>query len=105
MSFTDLDPSHSDSISLNFFSPITTDFNISSALRGVIQDQWSSGFVYGDPLEGPITGNESNLMYKVKKLCGFLHDRIVQSYGPDHPNVHACNMHPRQPRLSTLPPL
>ena len=33
MSFIDLDPSHSDSIFLNFFSSITTDFNISSALR------------------------------------------------------------------------
>ena len=29
---------------LNFFSSITTDFNISSALRWAIQDQWSSGF-------------------------------------------------------------
>ena len=28
---------------LNFFSSVTTDFNISSALRLVIQDQWSSG--------------------------------------------------------------
>ena len=28
---------------LNFFSSITTDFNISSALRWAIQDQWSSG--------------------------------------------------------------
>ena len=27
-----------------FFSSITTDFNISSALRWAIQDQWSSGF-------------------------------------------------------------
>ena len=32
-SFTDLDPNHSDSIFLNFFSSITADFNISSALR------------------------------------------------------------------------
>ena len=29
----DLGPNHSDSIFLNFFSSITTDFNISSALR------------------------------------------------------------------------
>ena len=29
---------------LNFFSSITTDFNISSALRWAIQDQWSSVF-------------------------------------------------------------
>ena len=28
---------------LNFFSSITADFNISSALRWAIQDQWSSG--------------------------------------------------------------
>ena len=33
MSFTDLGPNHSDSISLNFFSSITADFNVSSALR------------------------------------------------------------------------
>ena len=30
---------------LNFFSSITTDFNISSALRWAIQDQWSSGLL------------------------------------------------------------
>ena len=29
---------------LNFFSSITADFNISSAFRWAIQDQWSSGF-------------------------------------------------------------
>ena len=32
-SFIDLDPKHSDSIFLNFFSSVTADFNISSALR------------------------------------------------------------------------
>ena len=32
-SFIDLGPNHSDSIFLNFFSAITTDSNISSALR------------------------------------------------------------------------
>ena len=32
-SFIDLGPNHSDSIFLNFFSSITADFNISSALR------------------------------------------------------------------------
>ena len=31
---------------LNFFSSITADFNISSALRWAIQDQWSSGYYY-----------------------------------------------------------
>ena len=30
---------------LNVFSSITADFNISSAIRWAIQDQWSSGFV------------------------------------------------------------
>ena len=34
---------HLDSIFLNFFPSVTADFNISSALRWVIQDQWSSG--------------------------------------------------------------
>ena len=42
-SFIDLVPNHSDSIFLNFFSSITTDFKISSALRWAIEDQWSSG--------------------------------------------------------------
>ena len=37
-------PNHTDSIFLNVFSSITTDFNISSALSWPIQDQWSSGF-------------------------------------------------------------
>ena len=50
-SFIDLDPNHSDSIFLNFFSSITADFNISSALRWAIQDQWSSGFLELWPFE------------------------------------------------------
>ena len=44
-SFTDLGPNHPDSIFLNFFSSITAYFNISSALRWAIQDQWSSGSI------------------------------------------------------------
>ena len=43
-SFIDLDPNHSDSIFVNFFSSLTADFNISSALRWALQDQWSSSF-------------------------------------------------------------
>ena len=50
-SFIDLGPNHSDSIFLNFFSSITTYFNISSALRWAIQDQWSSGIVNGPTIE------------------------------------------------------
>ena len=42
-SVIDLGPNHLHSISLNFFSSITADFNISSAIRWAIQDQWSSG--------------------------------------------------------------
>ena len=42
-SFIDLDPNHSDWIFVIFFSSVTADFNISSALRWAIQDQWSSG--------------------------------------------------------------
>ena len=34
--FIDLGPNHSDSIFLNFFSSITADFNMSSALRVII---------------------------------------------------------------------
>ena len=44
--FIDLGPSHSDSVFLNFFSSITSDFNIFSALRWAIQDQWSSGLCF-----------------------------------------------------------
>ena len=40
---------------LNFFSSLTTDFNISSALRWVIQAQWSSGYLILCK-----TGNEMN---------------------------------------------
>ena len=46
-SFIDLGPNHSDSIFLNFFSSITADFNISSALKWVVQDQWSCGLTIG----------------------------------------------------------
>ena len=44
-SFIDLGPNHSDSIFLIFFSSVTAVFNISSALRWAIQDQWSSGLI------------------------------------------------------------
>ena len=43
-SVIDLGPNHLHSIFLNFFSSIIADFNISSAIRWAIQDQWSSGF-------------------------------------------------------------
>ena len=39
----DLGPNHLHSIFLNYFSSVTADFNISSAIRWAIQDQWSSG--------------------------------------------------------------
>ena len=39
---------HAQGLCLNFFSSVTADFNISSALRLAIQDQWSSGYYY-DP--------------------------------------------------------
>ena len=44
-SFIDLGPNHSDSVFLIFFFlvHVTADFNISSALRWAVQDQWSSG--------------------------------------------------------------
>ena len=45
-SFIDLGPDHSDSIFSIFLSSVTADFNISSALRWAIQDQWFSGFVF-----------------------------------------------------------
>ena len=37
---------HAQGLCLNFFSLITADFNISSALWWAIQDQWSSGLVF-----------------------------------------------------------
>ena len=43
-SVIDLGPNHLHSLFLNFFSSITADFNVSSAIRWAIQDQWSSGF-------------------------------------------------------------
>ena len=46
MSFFDLGPNHSDSKYLTFFSSITFDFNISSALTCAIQNQWSSVFFF-----------------------------------------------------------
>ena len=42
-SVIDLGSNHLHSIFLNFFSSITAEFNISSAIRWAIQDQWSSG--------------------------------------------------------------
>ena len=45
-SVIDLGPNHLHSIFLNFFSSITADFNISSAIRWAIQDQWSSGLSF-----------------------------------------------------------
>ena len=41
-SFIDLGPNHLDSIFLNFF-------NVSSALRWAIHDQWSSGYFITPP--------------------------------------------------------
>ena len=45
-SVIDLGPNYLHSIFLNFFSSKTADFNISSAIRWAIQDQWSSGFIF-----------------------------------------------------------
>ena len=48
---------------LNFFSSITADFNISSALRWAIQDQWSSGFLsYLNDTRNKSTVNSYNLI-------------------------------------------
>ena len=44
-SFIDLGPNHSDSLFLVFIYSVTADFNISSALKWAIQDQWSSCFL------------------------------------------------------------
>ena len=45
-SVIDLGPNHLHSIFLNFFSSVSAEFNISSAIRWAIQDHWSSGFIY-----------------------------------------------------------
>ena len=48
-SVIELGPNHLHSIFLNFFSSVTADFNISSAIRWAIQDQWSSGVCFVIP--------------------------------------------------------
>ena len=54
----------------NFFSSITADFNISSALRWAIQDQWSSGF----PLPRPAVKNDV-LELQLTLIC-----RVVRKF-------------------------
>ena len=60
---------------LNFFSSITTDFNISSAFRWAIQDEWSSGFIMWLYLKSKILLNgrtPQNSMYtggQCHRLC------------------------------------
>ena len=59
---------------LNFFSSVTADFNISSALRWAIQDQWSSGF-------SCMHANFSSFSIKTGQVCflvlNFLFYRII----------------------------
>ena len=66
-SVIDLGPDHLHSIFLNFFSSITADFNISSAIRWAIQDQWSSGFLIY-PSEIRVVSTGENLLY-ARKIC------------------------------------
>ena len=68
-SFIVFGPDHSDSIFLNFFSSITADVNISSALRWAIQGQWSSGFsqaVNVCMLHYTITSQNHPLFYRLQ---------------------------------------
>ena len=46
-----IDLGHSVSILLNFFPSITPDFNISSAFRWALQDQWYSGLSWRPVLQ------------------------------------------------------
>ena len=62
--FIDLGPNHSDSIFLNFFSSMTADFNISSALRWATQDQRFSGFFLQDET---LRGNSDQVLKKSTK--------------------------------------
>ena len=75
-SFIDLHPNHSDSVFLNFFSSITSDFNISSALRWAIQDQWPSGlsvvFIWDFDFYAPKFEEVDGACPRLKKLRGHI---------------------------------
>ena len=47
---------------LNFFSSVTADCNISSALRWAIQDHWSSGCIFTELVHSILIGSSSNLL-------------------------------------------
>ena len=91
-SFIDLSPDHSYSVFLIFFSSVTADFNIPSALRWAIQDQWSSGFVgfimvwlicCNDPVSGPDKGLRSVCIFwmhnysMVKPRCSMFRIHVI----------------------------
>ena len=65
---------------LNFFSSITTDFNISSALRWAIQDQWSSGFTTSVYVELTQIPKMVFLAMEGKKLLPFQSSMLMLYY-------------------------
>ena len=68
---------------LNFFSSITTDFNISSALRWVIQDQWSSGNGENDVYLFSVTMNSIFIKLTGNKDRHKIFGRVRISAGSD----------------------
>ena len=68
---------------LNFFSSLTTDFNISSALRWAIQDQWSSSQRSSSPK--PLGQSKPNFMWS---LHGSGERKFVRASGSHDQDGH-----------------
>ena len=70
---------------LNIFSSITADFNISSAIRWAIQDQWSSGSVmettYADSWSDMAQSCDNDLwVMKWRSAWPILHSPVILPY-------------------------
>ena len=85
----------SQGLCLNFFSSITADFNISSALRWAILDHWSSGF----------TPQGQSPSIKTHKNIGLLHNQIIiasqtKLIEPRHDKTNKVSMRPAKTQIS-----
>ena len=84
-----------------FFSSITTDFNISSALRWAIQDQWSSGWKYDRWLTFMLYLSDSDVLHSHFHNAWLTIPRIVlhwfysipESFMPLVDNGHTAWIH------------
>ena len=68
---------------LNVFSSITADFNIFSAIRWAIQDQWSSGYLFGPHFDLyqslnrlPIWNSQNCSMFPLAFVAGWLQGHL-----------------------------